>query len=245
MTINNHPVSKNIQILIALLLFLSFSASGQTVRHSDWKVIPKDLNDGLERLNFLVGEKFKNDFKSINEREAVEGINFVGLGMQLRNEWKLWKGSDLCQYFLVIGVQEPEDMTRIILTSFHRRLNGRDIDLVRQVELYHDIKNNPDKYYKIPIQRFTVGDTVNSHFYETVFKPSMANRLGRCDLTGVIRDIKVETNEIKIELISVTTTRPDMTYDKGRYREGVQLWETVSGFEWRKKGEVAHIHAGR
>jgi hypothetical protein len=46
-------------------------------------------------------------------------------------------------------------------------------------------------------------------------------------------------------LVAVTTTRPDMKYDKEKYQEGNQSWETVEVFGWRKKGEIVQIHIGR
>jgi len=54
----------------------------------------------------------------------------------LRNEWKLNKNSHLAIYFHDLGIIHPDDMTSIILTSFHRYLNGKYIELAKQVAVY-------------------------------------------------------------------------------------------------------------
>jgi hypothetical protein len=95
---------KNMRLLTGLLIFLTLTTYGQTTKRSDWKVIPNNLDESLTRLNFLLGDRFKGDFKTLEEKEAVERINFIGLGTQLRNDWKLWKGSKLSEYFNGIGV---------------------------------------------------------------------------------------------------------------------------------------------
>jgi tRNA/tmRNA/rRNA uracil-C5-methylase (TrmA/RlmC/RlmD family) len=146
------------RLLISIFILFTLTANGQTTKRSDWKVIPNNLDESLTRLDLLLGDKFKQDYKGLEEKEAVDRINFVGLGTQIR---------------------------------------------------------------------------------------AMTNKQGRCDLTAIIKEIKRETNQIKIELVTVTTTRPDMKYDKEKYKEGLESWETVDGFQWRKKGEIVQIHIGR
>lgn len=59
------------------------------------------------------------------------------IGRELRNDWGLWKGeNELCKYFHSLGVMHADDMSSIILTSFHRKLNGRPIDVEAQIEHY-------------------------------------------------------------------------------------------------------------
>jgi hypothetical protein len=72
---------------------------------------------------------------------AVAGMHF-GAGLSMRNGWKLWKGKNsLARYFHSIGIFHPDDMSSIILTSFHRRLNGKNIELASQVRYYQDYWN--------------------------------------------------------------------------------------------------------
>lgn len=220
------------RLLISIFILFTLTVNGQTTKRSDWKVIPNNLEESLTRLDFLLGDKFKQDYKGLDEKEAVERINFIGLGTQIRNDWKLWKGSKLSDYFINLGIGNPEDMTHIIFTSYHRRLSNKDIDLKGQLDFYNDIKNNPEKYFKPPIDRFVLGDTVISY-------------QERCDMTGIIKEIKKETNQIKIELIKVIPSKPNLKYDKEKFNEGNVFWESVTGFLWRKRGEIVQIHIGR
>lgn len=62
-----------------------------------------------------------------------------GLGAHIRNEWKLWSGEGtLVEYFAEMGIIHPDDMSGIILTSFHRWKNDRPIELQQQVKHYID-----------------------------------------------------------------------------------------------------------
>lgn len=60
----------------------------------------------------------------------------LSLGMWIRNNWGLWHGSRLAQHFNAMGIDHPDDMSGIILTSYWRRLKNRPINLKEQVALY-------------------------------------------------------------------------------------------------------------
>ena len=53
--------------------------------------------------------------------------------MWLRNNWGLWKGLRLAQWFNKQDIFHPDDMSGIILASFWRHLNHKPIDLRGQV----------------------------------------------------------------------------------------------------------------
>jgi hypothetical protein len=57
-----------------------------------------------------------------------------GFGMWIRNNWCLWGGSRLSKYFNDLGIFHPDDMSSIILTSYHRYLNGEEIRLQEQID---------------------------------------------------------------------------------------------------------------
>jgi hypothetical protein len=59
-----------------------------------------------------------------------------GTGMGIRNGWALWARSQLAKYFEEMGIFHPDDMSAIILTSYHRHLNNRDIRLDKQREYF-------------------------------------------------------------------------------------------------------------
>ena len=60
------------------------------------------------------------------------------IGMWMRNNWGLWRGSRLKQYFNNLGVNHPDDMSAIILTSFWRHLHKQPIKLEEQIKVCQD-----------------------------------------------------------------------------------------------------------
>lgn len=59
-----------------------------------------------------------------------------GLGRWLRNNWGLWAGGNLRDWFDEQGVHHADDMSAIILNSFWRFLNKQPIELETQVKFY-------------------------------------------------------------------------------------------------------------
>lgn len=99
--------------------------------------IPKDLEDCFTELSKIMAPENLERFKTGDENTVVGGAH-RGLGMWLRNNWGLWSGSRLAVYFKQIGLTHPDDMSTIILRSYHRRLNGKDIQLEQQIDYYQD-----------------------------------------------------------------------------------------------------------
>lgn len=98
----------------------------------DGVYIPKDLEDCFRELDKLLTENNKEEFRKNSP------ISYhMGLGRNLRNRWGLWTSSRLQEYFLDLGVTHPDDMSGIILDSYYRYLNGKDIDLDKQLSRYH------------------------------------------------------------------------------------------------------------
>ncbi|NME72089.1 DUF6794 domain-containing protein [Flammeovirga aprica] len=69
------------------------------------------------------------------------------------------------KYFRDLGINHPDDMSSIILTSFHRYLNDIDIKLDEQVKLYKDYweKSNQAEINRKrkEFNEFSVNDSVN------------------------------------------------------------------------------------
>lgn len=75
--------------------------------------------------------------KNLKDNDPVS-FHFT-TGMQVRNEWGLWKlGSELNKEFNAIGIYHPDDMSGIILETAYRILNGKPVDLKGQIESYQD-----------------------------------------------------------------------------------------------------------
>lgn len=101
----------------------------------DGVYIPYDLNDCFRQLDSMLNIRLKEEFKKVGEGEAL-GMYHMGLGLGMRNSWNLWNGSRLSVYFNNMGINHPDDMSGIVLTSYHRFLNNKEIKLEEQVESY-------------------------------------------------------------------------------------------------------------
>jgi hypothetical protein len=58
--------------------------------------------------------------------------------MWIRNNWGLWKGSRLSEYFNNIGIYHPDDMSGIILDTFWCHLNGKRQRLKERIYYYQE-----------------------------------------------------------------------------------------------------------
>jgi len=108
------------------------------------KKILKDLDDALKFL-IITNMNNLNYIKSVNE-ESFTTEQHHSVGMNLRNDWGLWTNeSELSIWFHNKGIYHADDMSSIILTSFHRTVNNKDIDLDNQIKYYIDYweKNDP------------------------------------------------------------------------------------------------------
>jgi hypothetical protein len=98
---------------------------------------PNNLEECFTELISIIDKEELDIFKIAAEDEIV-GKSHFGLGLWMRNNWGLWAGSHLAQYFNNMGIFHPDDMSGIILTSFHRHLNGQDIRLDEQIKFYQE-----------------------------------------------------------------------------------------------------------
>ncbi len=118
------------------MLFITACTDNKPVYHPVNKPIPRNLAEAINYLDqkWTAAEKLK--FKSKPEEEAVDYYNF-STGLWIRNNWIYAKNdSTLASYFHKLGVVVPDDMSGIILLSFHRALNNKPIDLDGQVNSY-------------------------------------------------------------------------------------------------------------
>jgi hypothetical protein len=106
--------------------------------------IPKDLMDSFVELTKILQKKDINQIKNTDE-DNVTGRYHFNLGMYLRNRWGLWRDSRLSKFFNKLGIKHTDDMSGIILTSFWRHLNNKDIKLNKQIDGYKKYWKNQEK----------------------------------------------------------------------------------------------------
>ncbi|MBK6348182.1 MAG: hypothetical protein IPF68_20015 [Bacteroidales bacterium] len=120
-------------IIISILTFLIPNISiGQAEKKYSKNYIPKNLTECLIQLDSTLSDSIKQNILTYPETEFV-GLSQLNLGMYLRNKWGLWWGSELSVYFNNLGINHPDDMSGIILTSYCRHLNGVPIDFIELV----------------------------------------------------------------------------------------------------------------
>ena len=102
---------------------------------------PKTLEDTFVYLDQIIDDTTTYNFMTLPDDVAVSRLHFP-FGMWIRNNWGLWKGSDLKNYFEKQGVYHPDAMSSIIFTSYYRHLHNDSIDLKGQVERLHRINSN-------------------------------------------------------------------------------------------------------
>lgn len=110
----------------------------------------KNLNDCFEWLDSLKTEDL-NDWVSEDENKAI-AMAHHGFGTMLRNELGLWNDGSLVPFFNDLGIYHADDMSGIIITSYHRKKNGKKIMMRKQIQRYikfwdeHDPKVNKGEY---------------------------------------------------------------------------------------------------
>lgn len=99
---------------------------------------PKTLEEAVVWLKNQLGaecaqlmELSEKDFASIHH----------SVGRRVRNELKLWDDPHppLWHYFVnELKIDHPDDMSGLIMTTLHRHLNGKPLDIEAQVCKYHE-----------------------------------------------------------------------------------------------------------
>lgn len=107
-------------------------------------MIPTNLEECFKELHKIAFDKDLAEIKSRPENDMIEFHHT--LGRRIRNEWGLWSGGPLQDYFKGLGLWHADDMSGVILTSFYRHLNNLPLDIEGQVKYYLD-------YWKAADQR--------------------------------------------------------------------------------------------
>jgi len=106
--------------------------------------VPTSLDDALAELERILNPA---QIEEVRRRDPIELHH--GLGTALRNCWGLWAGgSALADWFAAQGIQHPDDMSGIVLASFHRKLNGKPLDVAGQVAEYKAYWERQRKEYE-------------------------------------------------------------------------------------------------
>jgi hypothetical protein len=132
--------------------------------------VPSSLDESLNYLGKNWTESAKNSFKNKPENEAVTELHMT-IGMWIRNNWIRHGNESLVKEFNKIGIYHPDDISSIILTSLHRKLNHKDLNVDKQAQHYIDywkpIKENNEKSKAMAVEnykKYKVGDKINIYY---------------------------------------------------------------------------------
>lgn len=89
--------------------------------------IPKDLFDAIKQLNKLTDTTSRLKFKLLSENDAEHKL-FFSLNRWIVTNWGLYEGSRLGDYLKDNKIYFPEDQATAVIISWHRTLNGKDIN---------------------------------------------------------------------------------------------------------------------
>ena len=117
------------------MCIISFIAFGQIKNMNMKKQKPKNLTECIQMLDHILKKEDKEKAKTLTESEFLIETYF-GTGMGIRNEWIRSGNPELVKFFLDQGVEHPDDMSAMILTSYYRHLLGKEIDFEGQISAY-------------------------------------------------------------------------------------------------------------
>ncbi len=131
---------KTITLILTFLLATLFNGCAQPSAknansNSQKSYIPKDLQECFIELDKILPDSIKQSIPTQTEDQFSSRMH-MGLGMWMRNNWGLWKGSRLSKYFNERGINHPDDMSGIILDSYYRKNSGKEIKLEEQIIYY-------------------------------------------------------------------------------------------------------------
>ena len=112
-------------------------------RSSGWNLdtqpVPRTLDEALGALERGLGGGTIERLRIEEEDVALRLVPTLGRWMQ--DHWALATGGPLARFFEDRGLDRPDDMAAVILTSFWRRLHFRQIRLEEQIAWYRAVKH--------------------------------------------------------------------------------------------------------
>lgn len=100
--------------------------------------IPNNINECFIELDSIFSKSPQELelFKKEEETTAV-ALAHHGIGRWIRNNWGFWtKTSKLYNTMNDMQLWHPDDMSSVILKSYHRHINNKEINLKEQIDHY-------------------------------------------------------------------------------------------------------------
>lgn len=97
---------------------------------------PTTLDEAVEELFEQLPDEELDEIREMEEDQFVASAHFF-FGMSIRNEFGLWEGSELAEWFQERDVGHPDSMSGIITRALHRFLNDRPLELNEMLRHSH------------------------------------------------------------------------------------------------------------
>ena len=242
------------RLLLFCLFFLPFLAPAQEPGFGGY-YIPKNVDEAIFHLSFTWPEDRQMVFKYKPEDKAVAEQHFFA-GLDMRNNWRLWTGSPLADYFKAQGIYHPDDMSAIVLRSFHRNLNRQEIDLEGQFRFYREYwefleydYSESEKRVARNFNSIQLADTVEMSFFISgptdgkteilltppAEKPESGWENPACKLKGVVlkKDQYGKTYKLYIKLTDICQLS-EVYYGHEKLQAGSIMNFDLSFHNWKK-----------
>lgn len=190
-------------LLFIIILFTNTELLSQKTNN----YLPKNLNDALNYIERTWSKEDLIKFKKNNEKDAVTNQHF-GYGLFLRNNWVRHGNPSFNKYFNNLGIYNPDDISAIVLTCLHGKLNKKDFKLKEQINYYKEywakIKEKEDKENYENFVKYKVKDTVIFKFLRGYINDEQKNDVEtyKCFARGIILEKRLIDFNLKVKLIN-------------------------------------------
>ena len=108
--------------------------------------IPKDLTDALQELDRKIDAAGREKFAIMSEEDAATKVYF-SFGRWMSVNWGMEEGSRITHYFQNQGIGKVEDMIRILMISYHRQINERELQTKELINHYKELRKKEYEAY--------------------------------------------------------------------------------------------------
>lgn len=185
--------------------------------------IPKDLEECFVQINSFWNDSTKIQVKNWEEKEFAGKVH-LGFGMWMRNNWRLWGGSRLSKYFNDLGIYHPDDMSGIILDSYHRNLNNKEIKLDEQIKYYQDYWENSKKEEvkrkQEEFSEYKLRDTIEFNYNKGYVSKEQEDKYDYdiCIAKGIVTERNEKDFLIKVKIIETCDKKGIIYFDNDGQR---------------------------
>ena len=105
----------------------------------DGVYIPTDYEDAFAELERLSSAADIEKYKNASEETVRDKLHF-GLGRWMVHNWGFYMGSRMSHSLRELGLEHPDDMSKFLLVTWHRKLNEKPLKIEEQVEYYYQLR---------------------------------------------------------------------------------------------------------